>query len=159
MAVCYVANDQCRRMQGKVFPVWGRRHPHAGERLPVSLGTWRPTVWGGVARGAAPGSGVGDGGRGAGFAVRPPLPSCRAEYASVTAGRMPGVTDRDLRQSEAWLGNRRRLAGAIRAVVTGLPPQAHCRGCGRGGHLARPRHGAGGRMVSYNNRLEGSVLC
>ncbi len=111
---------------------------------------------GGVARGAAPGSGFGGrgggggggGGGGMGFAARPPPQSCRAEYASVTAGRTPGVTDQDPRRSEAWLGNRRRLAGVIRAVVTGPPPQAHRRSRGRGGHLARPRRGAGGRMIT-----------
>jgi hypothetical protein len=32
-------------------------------------------------------------------------PSCQVEYASVTAGRMLGDTDQDLRWSEAWLGN------------------------------------------------------
>jgi hypothetical protein len=47
-----------------------------------------------------------------------------------------------VRRSEAWLGNRRRLAGVIRSVVTGPPPQAHRRGRGRGGHLARLRRGA-----------------
>jgi hypothetical protein len=35
--------------------------------------------------------------------------TCQAEYASVTAGRTPGVTDQDLRQSEAWLANHRAL--------------------------------------------------
>jgi hypothetical protein len=37
-----------------------------------------------------------------------------------------------VRRSEAWLGNRQRLAGVIRAVVAGPPPQAHRRGRGRG---------------------------
>jgi hypothetical protein len=100
---------------------------------------------GGVARGAAPGSGVGGGG--GGFAARLPPQSCRAEYASITAGLTPGVTDQDMRRLEAWLGNCRRLAGVIRAVVAGPPLQAQCCGCGRGGHLARPRGGTGGRMV------------
>ncbi len=116
---------------------------------------------GGVARGAAPGSGVGGGGGGggAGFAARPPPQLCRAEYASVTAGRTPGVTDQDLRRSEAWLGNRRRLAGVIRAVVAGPPPQAHRRSRGRGGHLARPRRGAWGRMVQRPSRGVGCCGC
>jgi hypothetical protein len=73
--------------------------------------------------GAAPGGGVGGGGGGAGFAAPPPLPSCRAEYAHVIAGRTPGVTVQDLRRSEAWLGNRRRLVG----VMAGLSLPAHCR--------------------------------
>jgi hypothetical protein len=124
---------------GAVVPVRG----HACRRRP---GPGGPPC-GGAARGAAPGSRVGDGGGGAGFAAQPPLPSCRAEYASVTAGRMPGVTDQNLRQSEAWLSNYRCLAGVIRAVLAPPPPQAHHHGCGRGGHLARPRRGAGGRMV------------
>ncbi len=59
-----------------------------------------------------------------------------AEYASVTAGRTPGVTDQDLRRSEAWLDKRRRLTGVIRTVVAGPLPQAHCHGRGRGEHLA-----------------------
>jgi hypothetical protein len=47
MAVCYVADDQCRRMQGKVFPIRGRCCPRPGARLPAPPGTWRPTVrWG-----------------------------------------------------------------------------------------------------------------
>ncbi len=68
---------------------------------------------------------------------------------SVTAGRTPGVTDQDLRRSEAWLIKCRRLAGVIRAVVAGLLLQAHCCGHGRGEHLARPRRGAGGRVVGW----------
>ncbi len=75
-----------------------------------------------VAKGAAPGSGVRGGGGGAGFAARLLPPLCLAEYASVTAGWTPGVTDQDLRQSEAWLGNRRRLAGVIRALVASPLP-------------------------------------
>jgi hypothetical protein len=82
-----------------------------------------------------------------------------AEYASVTAGRMPGVTDQDLRRSEAWLGNHRRLAGVIRAVVASPPLQGHPRGRGRGGHLARPRRGAEGRMVQRPPRGVGCVYC
>jgi hypothetical protein len=35
--------------------------------------------------------------------------TCQAEYASVTAGRTPGVMNQDLRRSEAWLANRRAL--------------------------------------------------
>ncbi len=66
---------------------------------------------GGVARGVAPGSKVGGRGGGAGVTAQPPPPSCWAEYVSVTTGRMPGDTDQDLRRSETWLGNHRRLAG------------------------------------------------
>jgi hypothetical protein len=130
---------------GAVVPVRGRarwRHPGPGGP---------PCGW--VAKGAVPGSGVGGGGRGTGFAVRPPSPLCRAEYASVIAGQTPEVTDQDLRWSEAWLRNRRHLAGVIRTVVARLPPQAHHRGHGLWEHLARPQHGAGGAF--YANRLEG----
>jgi hypothetical protein len=81
-------------------------------------------------------------GRGRGFAARPLPPLCLAEYASVTAGRTPGVTDQDLRRSVAWLGKHRRFAGVIRAVVTGPPLKAHRRGCGRGEHLAVAPGGA-----------------
>ncbi len=106
--------------RGAVVPVQGRARRHRP-------GPGGPPC-GGVARGVAPGSGFGDGEGGTGFA-----PSCQAENASVTAGRTPGVMDQDLRRSEAWLGNRRRLTGAIRAVVAGLLPQAHRRGRGQGG--------------------------
>ncbi len=60
-----------------------------------------------------PGGGVGGGGGGTGFVARTPPPSCRAEYARITAGRTPAVTDQDLRRSVAWRGNRRRLAGVM----------------------------------------------
>jgi hypothetical protein len=79
------------------------------------------------------GNRVRDGGGGVGFMAWPPPLSCWAENASVTAGQTPGVMDQDLRRLEAWLGNRRRLAGAIKAVVTGPLPQAHCCGHGLGG--------------------------
>ncbi len=81
--------------------------------------------------------------------AQPPLPSCLAEYASVTAGRTPGVTDQDLPQSEAWLGKHQHLAGVIRAVVAGPLRQAHCCSRGRGEHLARPWRGAGGHVVGW----------
>ncbi len=32
--------------------------------------------------------------------------TCQVEYASVTAGQMPGVTDQDLHWFEVWLANR-----------------------------------------------------
>jgi hypothetical protein len=123
---------------GAVVPVRGRAH----RRCPGPGGP--PCGW--VDKGAAPSSGVGGGDGDAGFVVWPPPPLCRAEYASVTAGRTPGFTDQDLRRLEAWLGNHRRLAGVIRAVVAGPPPQAHRRGRGRGEYLARPWRGAGGRV-------------
>jgi hypothetical protein len=87
---------------GAVVPVQGR----ARRRRP---GPGGPPC-GGVARGAAPGSGFGGGG--GVFAARPPPQSCRAEYASVTAGRTPGVTDQDM-----CAGRRRgsATAGASRA--------------------------------------------
>jgi hypothetical protein len=92
---------------GAVVPVWGCAH-----RLRPGPGG---PLCGEVPRGAALGRVVGGvgGGRGAGFAARPPPPLCRAEYASVTTCRTLGVTDQDLRRSEAWLVNHR--------------------GCGRGG--------------------------
>ena len=143
-----MADDQCRQMRGEVFPIRGRRRPRLGAHLPAPPGTWRPTVrWGrqgGGARQWSQGRG-----RGRGFTARPPPPSCLAEYASVTAGRTPGVTDQDLRRSEAWLGKRRRLAGVIRVVVAGLLPKAHRCGRGWGEHLARPWREAGGRMVGW----------
>jgi hypothetical protein len=43
----------------------------------------------------------------------------------------------------------------IRAVVTGPVPQAHRRGCGRGGILLG--HGVALEGAWYNDRLEGSV--
>jgi hypothetical protein len=44
--------------------------------------------------------------------------------ASPPAGRWESRT----RTCKAWLGNRWRLAGVIRAVVASPPPQAHCLG-------------------------------
>jgi hypothetical protein len=141
-----MADDQHRRMRGKVFPIRGHRRPRLGACSPAPPGTWRPTVqWSRQGGGA----GKRSRGRGAarGFAARPPRPSCLAEYTSITAGRTLGVTDQDLRQSEAWLRQRRRLAGVIRAVFASPPPQAHRHGRGLGEHLARPRRGAGGRFL------------
>jgi hypothetical protein len=151
-----VANDQCRRMQGKVFPVRGLRRPRRGRACRRRPGPGSPPCIG-VPRGLAPGSGVGDGGRGTGFAVRLPPPSCRSENTSVTASRTPGVMDQDLRRSEAWLGTRRRLAGAIRAVITSPPPQAHRHGHGRGGGILLG-HGVVSGGAWYNTCLEGSVV-
>ncbi len=65
--------------------------------------------------------------------------------------------DQDLRWSEAWLGNRRRLAVVIKAVVAGPPPQAQRCGRDRGEHLDRPWCGAGGCMVQ--RPLKGLVVC
>ncbi len=70
---------------GTVIPVQGRAH----RRRPGHGGP----PCGGIAKGAAPSSGVGSGGRGAGFSAQPLPPSCLVEYTSVTAGRTPGVTD------------------------------------------------------------------
>ncbi len=56
-----------------------------------------------------------------------------ASYVSrLNAMAYDRVTDQDLHRSEVWLSNHRRLAGMIRAVVAGPPPQAHRRGSGRG---------------------------
>jgi hypothetical protein len=143
-----MADDQHRRMRGEVFPIRGRRRPRLGACLLALPGTWRPTVqWG--CQGGGAGQWSWGWGQERGFAARPPPPSCLAEYASITAGRMSGVTDQDLRWSEARLGNRRRLAGVIRAVLAGPLPKAHRRGCGWGEHLARPWRGAGGCMVGW----------
>ncbi len=101
---------------GAIVPVQG----HARQRRP---GPGGPPCCG-VAKGAEPGSGVGGGGGGAGFEARPPPSSCRAEYASVTAGRTPGVANQDLRWLEAWLGNRRRLMGVMARL---LLPARRCR--------------------------------
>ncbi len=47
----------------------------------------------------------------------------QVEYASVTAGRTPGVMDQDLRRSEAWLANSQPLVG----VMAGLSSPARRR--------------------------------
>jgi hypothetical protein len=131
-----MADDRCRRM----------RLPRLGARSPAPPGTLRPDVrW--VRQGGGTGQLIRGRGRGRGFRGAAAAAILPGGSASVTAGRTPGVTDQDLRRSEAWLGNRRRLAGVIRAAVAGLPPQAHRRGRGRGWHLARTRRGAGGRVV------------
>jgi hypothetical protein len=148
-----MVDDQRLQMWGKVFPIRGRRRPRPGARSPAPPGTWRPTKrWG--CQGGGAGQRSWGRGQGCEFAARPPPPSCLAKYASVTTGRTPGVTDQDLRRSEAWLGKRRRLAGVIRAVVAGLPPKAHCRGRGWGELLARPWRGAGGRVAGWMMGLE-----
>jgi hypothetical protein len=148
-----MADDQRCRMWGKVFHIQGCHRPHRGARSPALPRTWRPTMqWG--CQGGGAGQRSWGRGRGRGFMVRPPLPSCLAEYASVTSGRTPGVTDQVLRRSEAWLGKCRRLLGVIRAVVAGLPLKAHCCSRGRGEHLARPWRGTGGHVVGWMMRRE-----
>jgi hypothetical protein len=110
---------------GAMVPIQGHaRWHHPGSGGPLC---------GGVAKGAAPGSGIGGGGGGADYVARPLPPLRWAEYASIIAGQTPGVTDQDLWRLEAWLGNRRHLAGLIRAVIAGLLPQALHRSRGRGG--------------------------
>ncbi len=133
-------------------PDAGRSLPRPGARPPAPPGTLRPNVrWGRKGGGTGQlsrGRGQGQGqGWGRGFRCAAAATIVPGGSASVTAGRTPEVTDQDLRRSEAWLGNRRRLAGVIRAAVAGPLPQAHRRGRDRGEHLARPRHGAGGRVV------------
>ncbi len=143
-----MADDQRRQVWGKGFTIRGHRHPCSGACLPALPGIWRPTVrWGHQGGGARQRSW--GRGRGRRFAARPPPKSCLAKYARVTAVQTPGVTDQDLRRSEAWLGNCRRLAGMIRAVVAGPLPKAHRRGHGWREHLARPWRGAGGRVVGW----------
>ncbi len=97
-------------------PDAGRSLSRLGERLPAPPKTLRPDVrWGckgGGTRQLSRGQGRGHGFCGAAAAAIVPGGS-----ASVTTSRTLGVTDQDLRQSEAWLGNRRHLAGMIRAVV------------------------------------------
>jgi hypothetical protein len=140
-----MANDQRQQMQGKVFPIQGCRCPRPGARLLAPPRIWRPTVrWGCQGGGVGQQSWGRGWAQGRGFATWPPPTSCLAEYASITAGRMPGVMDQDLRRSEAWLGKHWRLAGVIRAVIAGLPPKAHPHSCGQGEHLARPWRGTRG---------------
>jgi hypothetical protein len=140
-----MADDQRRRMRGKVFPIRGCRRPRPGVHLPAP---WQPTMQWGCQGGGAGQRSWGQG-WGRGFAARPPLPSCLVEYASLTAGWMLGVMDQDLRWSEAWLGKRRHLTGMIRAVVARSQPKAHRCGRGQGEHLVRPWRGAGGCMVGW----------
>jgi hypothetical protein len=106
----------------KSSPSGGAFVPIHGRACRRHLGPGSPPC-GGVARGAVPGSGVRGEGGGAGFAAQLLPKSCRAEYASVTASRTPGVTDQDMRRSEAWLGNRQCLAGVIGVSL----PAIRCR--------------------------------
>jgi hypothetical protein len=98
--------------------------------------------------------GAGAGAQGAGFVARPPPPSCRAEYASVTAGRTLGVRDQDLRWLEAWLGKYRSLAGVMARLL--LP--ACCRrpiiAVVAGGSILLG-HGVVPGGAWYANRLKG----
>ena len=49
--------------------------------------------------------------------------SCHEEYDRVASrGRTPGITRRDLRRSEAWIGNRHRLSNAARALSSRTRP-------------------------------------
>ncbi len=65
--------------------------------------------------------------------------------------------DQDLRRSEVWLSNRRRLASTIRAVIAGPLPQAHCCGRGWGGGILLG-HGVAPGGAWYNDRLKGLVV-
>jgi hypothetical protein len=60
-----MADNQRRRMRGKVFPIQGCRRPRRGARLPAPPKTWRPTMrWvhqGGSARQQSQGRGRGRG--------------------------------------------------------------------------------------------------
>jgi hypothetical protein len=131
--------------RGAIIPIWG----HARRCRPGPGGS----TCCGVAKGAAPGSRAGGRGGGAGFGAWPP-PLCWAEYASITADRTPGVADQDLRQSEAWLGNRRRLA----SMMAGLSWLA-CRRRPVVAVMARGSISLGHGMALggawYANRLEG----
>jgi hypothetical protein len=49
---------------------------------------------------------------------------CQAEYTQVTADRMPGVMDQDLRWSKAWLAKRQLLAGMMAGLML---PTRRCR--------------------------------
>jgi hypothetical protein len=49
--------------------------------------------------------------------------TCQVEYASVTAGRTPGVIDQDLCRSKAWLTNRQPLTGVMARLS--LPACCH----------------------------------
>jgi hypothetical protein len=107
---------------------------------------------GGVAKGAAPSSGVGGGGWDAGFGAWPLPPSCQAEYASVTVSQTLEVMDQDLHRLEAWLGNHRCLAGVIRLSL----PAHRCRpivAVVAGGSILLG-HGVAPRGVRYADRLK-----
>jgi hypothetical protein len=101
-----------------------------------------------------PGGGVGGVGRvgGMSFVVQMPPLSCRAEYARITAGQTPTVTDQDLRQSVAWLGNRQCLEGVMARL---LLPARHLRPVvavvARGGILIG--HGVGPKGAWYANPM------
>jgi hypothetical protein len=141
-----MANDQCRRIQGKVFPVLGRHRPCPRARLPAPPRTWRPTVRWGCQGGSVQqrSQGRGQGHRFWGVAATAIMPGgIRQRHRRPNAGSHgPGPVP-----VRGMLGNHRRLPGVIRTVVAGLLPQAHCCGRGRGEHLARPGHGARGRVI------------
>jgi hypothetical protein len=42
--------------------------------------------------------------------------SCQAEYNRITAMQTPGLTNQDLRRSQAWIGNQYRLSQMIHAL-------------------------------------------
>jgi hypothetical protein len=146
-----MANDQRCQMWGKVFSVQGRHCPHPVACSPAPPGTWRPTVqWGRQGDGAGQRSRV----RGQGHGV------CGAATAAIEPGGK--------RQHHRRLDTRSHGPGP--ALVGGMAwqlpaPRGRDKGChcwpattahhcthGQGGHLARPRHGARGRMVQRPSR-------
>jgi hypothetical protein len=155
MAFCYMAclHDMVVRLMidaagsgvqsslsgGAIVPVRGRAH----WSLPGSGSTV------GLPGGAVPGSGVGGGGRGHGFfgmaATTVMLGGIRLHHCRLDAGSH--------RPGPAPVGGMAQQPPAPRgcvgqAVIVGTLPQARHRGCGWGEHLARPRCGARGCMVS-----------
>jgi hypothetical protein len=42
--------------------------------------------------------------------------SCQAEYNRITAMQTPGLTNQDLRRSQAWIGNQYRLSQMIHVL-------------------------------------------
>jgi hypothetical protein len=114
-AVCYMVNDLCHRMWGKVVPVQGRRRPRPGACLPAPPGTRRPNVrWGHHGGGA----GHRSWGMGAGTRV------CGAAAAAI----VPGKIRKHYRQPDA--GSYGPGPVPVRGMARQLPvPHKRDKGC------------------------------
>lgn len=77
--------------------------------------------------------------------------SCQVEYDRITAKQIPGITNQDLRRSQAWLGNQYRLTQTMEALSSRQRPVV---AVVAGGSISLG-HGVTPDSVRYAERLEG----
>eukprot|EP00584_Thalassiosira_punctigera_P018826 CAMPEP_0172566282 /NCGR_PEP_ID=MMETSP1067-20121228/111285_1 /TAXON_ID=265564 ORGANISM="Thalassiosira punctigera, Strain Tpunct2005C2" /NCGR_SAMPLE_ID=MMETSP1067 /ASSEMBLY_ACC=CAM_ASM_000444 /LENGTH=360 /DNA_ID=CAMNT_0013357353 /DNA_START=33 /DNA_END=1111 /DNA_ORIENTATION=- len=80
-----------------------------------------------------------------------PSSSCQAEYDRVTAGQTPGLTNQDLRRSQAWIGNQYRLVRTMEVLSSRRRPVV---AVVAGGSISLG-HGVRQNSARYAERLEG----